>query len=869
VIPSPDLVVSNSVSPTSAALNEMIEVSWTVTNQGVGTAEFDWYDAIYLSRDEIWDNSDTLIESFWAGEQATLESGSSYTVNSNISIPNSSTAIGEHYLLFVADRNGTQIETNETNNHRAVPITIKAPNLMIEAVTAPAEASLNQSISITWTVTNNGEVATSTGWWDYVYLSDDEILDSSDTYLTYRRRSPSAALDTEASYTVTDEVTLPNTEIGTHYLLFTTDRYNSLGETKETDNLLALPIELKAPNLVVLSVTAPQQAIVNQTISVSWTVMNTGEIAASADWYDYVYLSDDETLDPSDTVIASQRTGTFTPLEAQNSYDVTRNLTIPQTETGSRYLLFVADGSQQQGETDETDNVRAVPIEFKAPDLAITGTTAPATAVLGQKITFSWTVTNQGEVAAPGYWFDAVFFSDDPHLDYGDQYIYDSADGDGGFSNLADGDSYTVERSLTIPRNWQPGNHYLLFLTDNSRYDYIENYGQKETNENNNLLAVPFQLIALDVDLSVSEIFTQVEAFAGDEIEIVWTVTNSGSDKATGTWTDSIYLSDDAAIGSDQFFGSFSFSGTLAGGESIERRQTLYLPKTLMGEYWLVTKTDADDQLIEYGQEDNNATISQQPIKVIRPAFPNLQVSRVTAPPTAFSGQETVIEWTVTNTGDGATSAPVWYDRLWLSLDQTLDSSDLELGQAPNPSYLKAEDSYSNSLTVTLPQGVDSNYYFLVETDYTNKVLELNSEGDNLGASHPTDVELTSPPDLQVASVSAPSQVFSGQPMSLSWTVTNAGAGQTLKSHWYDEIYLSADPVWDGEDYFLARQTHLGVLNAGESYKGLSRDQCKIVQNDPQPLIPSRFQKYQSAKELPPPRVGVNYANPPHNRHNA
>ena len=115
-----------------------------------------------------------------------------------------------------------------------------------------------------------------------------------------------------------------------------------------------------------------------------------------------------------------------------------------------------------------------------------------------------------------------------------------------------------------------------------------------------------------------------------------------------------------------------------------------------------------------------------------------------------------------------------------MSLDTTYDNTDTYLGQAVNPSYLNPNDSYSNSLTVTLPRGIDGNYYFLVQADVYNYVTEVGNEGDNWGSGGPTDVNLTPPPDLQVTAVNAPNGAFSGQPMNLSWTVTNAGTGRTL-----------------------------------------------------------------------------------------
>ncbi|MBE9039148.1 CARDB domain-containing protein, partial [aff. Roholtiella sp. LEGE 12411] len=306
---------------------------------------------------------------------------------------------------------------------------------------------------------------------------------------------------------------------------------------------------------------------------------------------------------------------------------------------------------------------------------------------------------------------------------------------------------------------------------------------------------------------------------SGQQIEIVWTLTNQGTADATGSWTDNAYLSNDGIIGSDRYITNFGFTGTIAAGASIERRQFITVPIELSGNYRVVISTDANNQVLEgIENETNNTSIDDNSTQIRLSPFPNLQVSNVTAPPTAFSSQETVVQWTVTNNGTGATSAPFWYDNVWLSLDTTFDDTDIYLGQTTNVSYLNVGESYTNSLTVKLPRGIDSNYYFLVKTDANNNVYEFENEGDNFGVGGPTDVDLTPPPDFQVTAVNAPAQGFSGQPLTLTWTVTNEGTGKNLETSWYDEVFMSTDDVLDGGDRSLGRFNRSGILNAGTGY---------------------------------------------------
>ncbi len=713
------------------------------------------------------------------------------------------TASSYNITIRTRDTSNLTYDESFTININNVP----EPDLVVSAATVPTSAAWNETVALSWTVTNQGDGTAPADWYDYVYISNDEVLDNSDTYLTNRSAGNDTPLAAGASYTATQNITIPNVGTGNKYLLFVADRNNNQGETNETNNVRAITIDVTAPDLVVSAATTPASGAWGETVALSWTVTNQGDGTAPADWYDYVYISNDQTLDNSDTYLTNRSAGNDTPLAAGASYTATQNITIPNVGTGNKYLLFVADRNNNQGETNESNNVRAITIDVTAPDLVVSAATTPASAALGETVALSWTVTNQGNGTASADWYDYVYISDDQVLDNSDTYVTNRSAGND--TPLAVGASYTVNQNVTLP-NTATGSRYLLFVAD-------RNNNQGETNETNNVQAVAINLNASD--LVVSNITAPIEAISGQQIEIAWTITNQGNADATGTWTDNVYLSNDGTIGSDRYINAFSFTGTIAAGASIERRQFITTPIDTVGNYRVVISTDANNQLPEgTGNEANNTSIDDNSTQIRLAPIPNLQVSSVTAPPTAFSSQETVVQWTVTNNGTGATSAPFWYDNVWLSLDNTLDNTDTYLGQASNVSYLNVGESYTNSLTAKLPRGIDSNYYFLVKTDANNNVFEFDNENDNFGVGGPTDVDLTPPPDFQVTAVNAPAQGFSGQPLNLTWTVTNQGTGKNLETSWYDEVFMSADDVLDGVDRSLGKFYRSGTLNAGTGY---------------------------------------------------
>ncbi|MDB9538835.1 CARDB domain-containing protein, partial [Anabaenopsis arnoldii] len=183
----PDLVVTEAtISTSTAGWGESVEVSWTVTNQGEGIAKEEWYDYIYLSTDDIWDDSDRYVSDFWAGNSPLAIDGS-YSLTGNIFIPYD-VAAGNYHLLVVTNPDdyyyyNQQYETDETNNTFAVPITINEvdlPDLVVtEATISSSTPGWGESVEVSWTVTNQGEGIAKEEWYDYIYLSTDDIWDDS------------------------------------------------------------------------------------------------------------------------------------------------------------------------------------------------------------------------------------------------------------------------------------------------------------------------------------------------------------------------------------------------------------------------------------------------------------------------------------------------------------------------------------------------------------------------------------------------------------------------------------------------------------------------------------------------------------------
>ena len=159
----PDLRLDEVNAPLSVTWGATVLVDWTVTNQGPAIPSlFTWYDSIYLSDDDVLDSSDIYLdnESIYISAMPTASSyhhGVGIELDDNI-IP------GDQFLIVQANGGSNLFESDKSNNWRAVPISIAAPEVDLQVVDlqAPSTVIVDEPFEVVWTVTNNFGTATTT-----------------------------------------------------------------------------------------------------------------------------------------------------------------------------------------------------------------------------------------------------------------------------------------------------------------------------------------------------------------------------------------------------------------------------------------------------------------------------------------------------------------------------------------------------------------------------------------------------------------------------------------------------------------------------------------------------------------------------------
>ncbi len=346
------------------------------------------------------------------------------------------------------------------------------------------------------------------------------------------------------------------------------------------------------------------------------------------------------------------------------------------------------------------------------PDLQVTSITPPLSAASGQLVNVAWSVTDTGSGDTGNVsWSDEVVLSADNNLNTtADNFVL------GTFANpkgLTSGSSYTASETVTLPVGIS-GTYTLFVVTD-----YAHAIAEGDYTNNATSVALTIALTP-PPDLQVTSL-TAPNGSSGQPLTVNWTVANNGQGPTPpnmSSWVDKVYVSADSALDpTATLLGTYTHNGTLSVGGSYSQTQSVTIPNSLAGNFFILVQTDAGNTVFEgtSGESNNVASLA---VTIAMSPLPDLLVQSVQAPAAAIAGQSTSLSWTVLNNGSGATSGQTWYDSLYLSRDQFLDThSDIYLGSTHNVSGLAAGASYNSSLNVTIPASASGAYYVFVVAD--------------------------------------------------------------------------------------------------------------------------------------------------------
>jgi hypothetical protein len=617
--PYADLAASDLSTPPIAVAGENATISWAVTNVGPGTtgngtpgnSVSSWSDRVALSLNTIFGDGDDVLVVDRARSGA-LSSGSSYAGTFTGALP--SGLNGNYYVFVSVDHADAVYEyTNAASNiaRTAGQIAIaqnRFADLMVETVAGTNVASVGEPLLVRWGVRNTTAAWGATpvaSWNDRIVLSADDTLGNGDDRVL-GNFAHTGTLSRGEAYTNSATVPLPMDVSGSLRLFIVTDSGNAVYEFNYENNNASLPLALsvQVPDLRISRLQVPPTGSVGESITVIYSVTNTGPGSAFGDWTDRLYLSSDAAFDGSDAFLTAFSSAALTPLRPADVYSVTQSVVLPNNSVGSPFVIVVADASQNQRETDKSNNVAAAVIQVGAPDLQVANlNVTPPSLASGTTMLIQWNDTNSGAGAARRSWYDRVLIQNTTHgQTLHDTVVHYDVNAIG---VLANGQSTGRQHSFRLPDGTNGAGDIRVMIHTDYHNNLFEHNAAGLGESNNVAVITRTSTLGTYADLIVSNIVVPVTGLPGQQIDVMWTIHNEGNTIASAPWSEHIFLSDDAVVGGDQFMASFFQNTDLAIGASLTRTQRVTLPSHGTGNKFFIVRADAGNNVFELNETNN------------------------------------------------------------------------------------------------------------------------------------------------------------------------------------------------------------------------------------------------------------------------
>ncbi len=793
-------VVTNML-PVNNAINQQLPLtlSWL---PGSFTVNYDLY---------VWDSAQVQPVTPFA-----------FNINTvNYTIPQNSLAYNKTYKWRLVSKNPCLTTAGPIQHFRLIPL----PDLAVAQVLAPSTAFSGQTISISWTVKNNGPGRTQTNqtWSDAVYLSFDTIpnftipaetnpggwnqLNFPIRPLLIGSRPNVSALDSNQSYTNSINFTLPVNYSQPFYVYVITNspangnlpQVTYLNDTARAAQPIVVTLS-PTPDLRVDTVLTTASTFSGSTVNVTFKVKNYGVVTPpNTSWYDQLYISPTANFNINNAVKLKYPKNNnayyynpfdalaihSTQLNADSSYTVSLPVVIPNYILGTYFIHvvtnvgnYIYEGALSNNNTNSKQiQVFLTPTPILDVDtLGISSTNISIT----QPVFLNWKIKNNG--------------------------FFDNIERNKGHYPVIIGDCLFITSSQ-VPITFCPmtplgGSCGFYTVIDTTVGKLIQDslgFGGSYWKDK----------IYISKDSTGNGISNYVELAAS-----IHGLKNSGS-----------LSQDDALAPGCSPFGN-GLVGIFTNTINVIKPQQFYpkeasfnIPDTLSaGNYFVYVLANAERDVYEYP-----AINRYKRTGMITVSRPDLVPPTVTVPANVNADIPFTINYSISNAGPGNVYNHIRKDRIYVSTSPIFDGSAQIISTQTFTENVLSGSPVQHSFTYTFPPGTPtSTRYFYVHTNYDSAFKETNLT-NNRSAAVATNVTIAAAKDLMVTSVQLPinitDTVFTLSNVPLRYTVTNNGADSIVGKNWIDSIFVSCSPTFNASTaYYLTRRAHNNTLAAGQNY---------------------------------------------------
>ncbi len=580
------------------------------------------------------------------------------------------------------------------------------PDLHVTSVTHSAPVA-NQPMTVTWTVQNDGEGATPQGvtWNDYIWLVSDvdvRLYDPNDRHLATIDNLQ--GLNPGESYTNSVTINIPEDLIGNYYLFVFTDQVDAY-------SINFSPTGGVAPEPYTPSVTGTP----------------------------YPYLSG----------------------------NVHHGGSLPESNENDNFFY-------------KTINILPPP----SPDLVVTHISHPINAFSNSDITVGWTVTNAGQAVVSPKWYDKVYIQMGNELNLAEAHLlatvphfagfdtvrlvhYEASDNGGSAgwasipivlgSPLEVDSSYSASATVHIPIQYS-GTYTIFVVTDANENIYESIYESNNVGMSQQTVEVVMSPLS---DLTVTNVSFPTAVSPRCTYPVSWTVTNAGAAATEmSRWYDALYLSTTPTYDPSTalFLKHVEHTGVIGLDSGYTANTTVMMPSTLSGPYYLIVRTDYEDVVFEYLNEDNNTGVSTTPTQVL---LPDLVVSSVQFEESRSVGDTLHVQTYIKNVGQGRVYG---YVKTRFNAGGAWVEKGLQCDLATGDSIMVA--CLLRQPCVSTTQGE-----LTIQTDFDNQMQESVEENNSKSIAYTVNRA-----DLTATAISFADTGWSGTTLPVTFLLSNMGS---------------------------------------------------------------------------------------------
>ncbi|MDP6741838.1 MAG: CARDB domain-containing protein [Candidatus Thalassarchaeaceae archaeon] len=591
-----DLIVDTVSGPNSGNTGQQASLSWRIENDGDDSSGWFYWKA-YISTDRTITSSDTQ---FGSTQQASSINGGSYrsgTLTANIP---SGLSTRTYYWGIIVDTTDRVTEGDENNNAEdgnSISITLSEPDLRADSISVNSATRTiceGDSVTVDLSVSNIGNVNANAHYYDISFST-------SGSFGTWTSIGQGNGPSGVASYTHQVSGNIPSTMgPGNYYAQLYTDYGDYITESNEYNNDVTtstaeLTVQDCTPELRPTALSGPTSALSGQTITLSYSIENTGLGEANNFPVD-MFLSSDPTITTSDTHLGADSIS----VGASSSFSDTLSVTVPSNvNAGCWYYGIIVDMNNVIIEQNENDNSLAAANQvcILQPNLRVVSVSSPGPSTLGQSIEISVVVENSGGANAGrhqlGISLEVVQPNGQPDIFVEEINI----------TSLAANTNIEMTRTIQLPTS--PSGTYRILAV----VDYLGVISESDESDNE-ASGTSFDVTSPSNDLLAKWITGPTSAEPGQTISVQWELQNLGTDGKS--FDIEVWLSQDKNVdSSDNKIVAISVLN-LAGGTSSTDETTYQLTDSDNGTWWLILVVDSSNNHLEDDEGNNMVSSANQ-----------------------------------------------------------------------------------------------------------------------------------------------------------------------------------------------------------------------------------------------------------------